>query len=1333
MKLRTSNNCTRIIILVLFFASLKMAAQPLTANAGSNTSTCLGSAITIGGSPSASFGSPPYTYSWSPSAGLSSTTAANPSANPAATTTYTLLVTDAVSGTSSATIIINVNPVPVATAVASTTVCHGTSPNIVLNSSVGGSSFSWTASQSNATGASASSGSAIVQYLNATTTSPGNVTYTITATAAGCVSAPITSSVTVNPAPVMTSSGTATICSGSTVNIPFSSDISSTYTWSATDNVNTTGESTTTQSSSTLNNTITSSAPTSTNVSYTVQPTSISGGCPGSFWPVTVTVNSLPIVNATPGSQTICSGGTANISLSSSIPGTSYSWAANFSGASGAASGCCAISQVLNTTTGSMGSATYTITATAAGCTGTPITANVTVNPLATVSVNSPTICSGGSAVLTASPSIGGGTYVWSGGGSASSTTVSPATTTTYTCTYTSPAGCVSNGLGTVYVTIPPVATFSYIGTPYCQNGTNPFPNYSGGGVAGTFSSTAGLVFISVSTGQINLAASTAGTYTVTNTIAASGGCSAVISTTSITITSLPIAAFSYAGGSYCQNDPNPFPTFSGGGVAGTFSSTAGLAFISTTTGQVNLFSTTSGTYIVTNTIAASGGCPTVSATSNISRNADATIGLTSAAGTNAQTVCVSTPITNITYNIGGGGTGGTVIGLPSGVSGSFAGGTFTITGTPTVPGTYNYTVNTTGICTQTSKNGTITVNALPVVNVNSPTICPGSSASLTASGASTYSWTAGATPTGVNTADASPGSTTSYTVTGTDVAGCSATAVSTVTVGTLPSLSISAMTNPSCNGSCNGTATVLATGGYSPYSYNWSPGGGGAATATALCAGPYNITVTNSIGCSSSIPVTLTEPTAVSGTIISQTNVLCFGGNNGSATISGMGGTSPYTYSIDGGLTFQGSGTFTGMAAGSFSVIIKDNNGCTIILPVTITQPTLLNSSAGSGSTICAGDTAILTGFVSGGTPAYTFLWNTAEVTTSISVSPTSTTTYTISVTDANGCNSSSTATVTVSPASNIYGHVSYSGGVVGSGTNNVVLYNYLPFATSFDTIMVSTLDGTGNYIFASVLQGDYLIKIFPDTLVNPTLVPTYYGNEFLWDSAMVVTHACSSTIADITMIETPPAIGPGTVSGTVYEDSGFIRTPGDPIPGVDIKLGRNPGGQLVTFTETGTGATSGQYSFSNLPVNLAGEYYTIYVDIPGLTRDSTYSFVVTGTDTTFNGLDYFADSNSVYPNASTVGIISNSSPSAKLSVYPNPSKGNATIEYAISSDSQVSLGVYNILGIRIIALADLHQSMGTYKINMNEKMKDLAPGVYFIALLNNGKTYTQRLIISE
>jgi hypothetical protein len=100
--------------------------------------------------------------------------------------------------------------------------------------------------------------------------------------------------------------------------------------------------------------------------------------------------------------------------------------------------------------------------------------------------------------------------------------------------------------------------------------------------------------------------------------MAATGGCPPQAATTTVTITSAPVASFSYTGTPYCKNAANPLPTFSGGGVAGIFSSTAGLVFVSSATGQVDLAASSSGFFTVTNTIAASGGCGVVTATSTI-------------------------------------------------------------------------------------------------------------------------------------------------------------------------------------------------------------------------------------------------------------------------------------------------------------------------------------------------------------------------------------------------------------------------------------------------------------------------------------------------------------------------------------------------------------------------------------------------------------------------------------------------------------------------------------------------------------------------------------------
>ena len=165
-----------------------------------------------------------------------------------------------------------------------------------------------------------------------------------------------------------------------------------------------------------------------------------------------------------------------------------------------------------------------------------------------------------------------------------------------------------------------PVSTFNYTGSPFCSNGTNPVPTYSGGGSAGTYTATpAGLAFVSASTGVIDLAASAAGTYTVTNTITPTGACTPSSTSRTITVTAAPDPTFSYASNGFCQavGANNPVPVFDNGAQAGTFSTSAlsGLTLVSTATGEVNLAASTPGSYAIINTIAATAGCASVADT----------------------------------------------------------------------------------------------------------------------------------------------------------------------------------------------------------------------------------------------------------------------------------------------------------------------------------------------------------------------------------------------------------------------------------------------------------------------------------------------------------------------------------------------------------------------------------------------------------------------------------------------------------------------------------------------------------------------------------------------
>ena len=132
------------------------------------------------------------------------------------------------------------------------------------------------------------------------------------------------------------------------------------------------------------------------------------------------------------------------------------------------------------------------------------------------------------------------------------------------------------------------------------------------------------------------------------------------------------------------------------------------------------------------------------------------------------------------------------------------------------------------------------------------------------------------------------------------------------------------------CYGGGNGSIDITVTGGAPSYTFDWS-NRAEVEDLNSIGAGTYTVTVTDANGCTISQDFTVNEPaTAVSQSLTAQTNLVCSGVNEGSITIAGSGGVSPYTYSIDNGSNYQVSGTFSSLPAGSYSITVKDANGCT-------------------------------------------------------------------------------------------------------------------------------------------------------------------------------------------------------------------------------------------------------------------------------------------------------------------------------------------------------------------------------------------------------------------
>jgi gliding motility-associated-like protein len=521
---------------------------------------------------------------------------------------------------------------------------------------------------------------------------------------------------------------------------------------------------------------------------------------------------------------------------------------------------------------------TYTVANTVAasgGCAAVSATSTITITPVQSSAFNysSSTFCQTGTNPIPTITGVAGGTFTSTAGlvfvsTSTGEINLTASTLGTYTITYTTAGPCGSSSTASVTITLAPIATFSYTGTPYCQNASNPSPTYSGGGTAGVFSSTAGLS-INAASGLVNLSASTVGTYTVTNTIAASGGCPAASATSSITINAVQDSSFSYGGSTFCQSGTNPIPTTATAG--GVFSSSAGLVFVSTSTGEINLAGSTLGTYTITYTTP--GPCAS-------SSSANITITTVPVATFSYTGTPYCQNAANPSPTFSGGGSAGTFTSSAGLVFVSAATGVVNLAAS--TPGTYTVTntIAASGGCPAATATSTITITAVPTVTVNSATICSGQTATLTASGATTYTWSIGATSTGVNTATASPAGTTTYTVTGT-TSGCSSTAVSVVTVNTcnVPVANFTANNTIFCTTPACVNFTDLSTN--TPTSWSWSfPG---ASTTSSTAQNPTNICY-NANG---SYSVTLIATNANGSDTLTQTNYITVGAPV-SVTISG-------------------------------------------------------------------------------------------------------------------------------------------------------------------------------------------------------------------------------------------------------------------------------------------------------------------------------------------------------------------------------------------------------------------------------------------------------------
>ena len=1024
-----------------------------------SSTICVGSSATLTASGAT-------TYTWNPG----NLTTAVVIVTPTTSTTYTIVGSNGTC-TNSTTSLLTVVPIPTVTASSSTTqICSGNSATLTGS---GATSYTWNPGSL--------IGTSVVVSPTLTTT------YTVSGSSGTCTNSAVVT-LTVNNGPVITANASPTIvCAGNSSTLTASGALS--YTWNPgalagatvvvspasttlysvignnalgctttqTVNVTVTPNPTVTASTSSSSICVGSSATLTASgattytwnpgafigTTFVVSPTvtttytvsGVTAGCPGQAT-ITINVVPTPTVNAISSSSAICVGSSATLTASGA---TSYTW--------NPGSLTTAVVVVSPTTT-----TTYTVIGSNGGCTATKTLALI-VNPTPTVTAiaNPTSICVAGIVTLTASGAL---TYTWNPLGLTGSTvSYFQAVTTTYTVTGSSAAGCTNSTAITVSVNAVPILTVAATPTAICIGNSSTLTatgatNYTWNPGALTGSNV--IVSPTVTT-----------SYTVTGT---NGTCS---NTKTITLI------------------VNPNPTITA--TASPTNICAGSSSTLTATGAVSY--TWNPGALVGSSVAVS---PTITTLYTV-------IGSSAAGCTSTQTVnLIVTPIptVNAVANPTAICTGNSSTLTASGATtyswnpGALVGASVIVS--PAVNTTYTVT-GTTGICNSTQTVNVI-VNPLPTLTVvATPTaICSGSSATLTASGATNYTWNPGALI-GASVI-VSPTVSTTYTVIGANAFGCTSTKTLNLIVNPLPSLTVTSTNTNICAGA---TATLIGSGGIS---YIWNPGGipGSTIVVTPIVTTTYTLIGTGPTGCINTATFTQIVTPNPTVTPVATPTAVCIG-NSSTLTATGA---STYTWN-PGALT--GSNVIVTPLVNTTYTVIGANGLCTNTKTISVNvNPTPTITAGALPNPICVGQTASL-----GAVGAVTYTWNPGALTGSlVLVTPAITTNYTVSGANAFGCTANTVVTVTVNPlplltitstATNIC-----SGSSATLTGNGAATYTWNPGAVSGSSIIANptitttyTLAGTSAFGCTNTATFNLSVTPTPTVVASASNLTICIGNS--------------------------------------------------------------------------------------------------------------------------------------------------------------------------------------------------------------------------------------------
>lgn len=933
--------------------------QPPTLNPLTNQAICSGNSVNLNTSGTNLAGA---TYSWTPATGLSNAAIANPVASPTTTTTYTVTASNSC-GSDAETITLTVNQAP-AVSLASTNIsCNNANDGTILATASGGGggyTYAWTPN--------VGTGSAISNL-------PG-ATYSVVVTDANTCTATATATI-INPAAVVASVPTQinVDCFGA-----------------STGSITTAGSGGTPGYTYSIDGTNFQTSPTfaglaAGTITLTVRD---ANNCIGTL-PVTLTQPAAPVsvglVNQTnadcnvPNGALTAAGAGGTAPYSYSIDGTTFQTSGTFT---------------------ALSPGIYVVTVQDANLCTSTLNVNITAPtaPVGTISAQTNVDCNGntnGAFTITATGGNPGYLFSIDGVTFGASGTFTGLSANLYIATIRDAIGCETQIA--VNITEPAIVSgnISAQNNVDCNgNSTGSFTITGTGGTPAYQYSIDGVNFFAGGTFS-NLAAATY-TVTIRDPNLCTGTVPVILTEPqALAATSLitPVDCNGASTGSIAVT-----PT---GGTPNYEYSLNGLTYspLNTFTGL------TAGTYTVF--VRDNNNC-VITLTETVSEPVDLTGSITSQSNINCN------GLTNGAVTVGGSGGVGTYQYSIDGITFQ-AGGTFT----GLVAGMYTVTVRDANGCTEPVQVNIIqpsplTITPTALLNASCNGLADGSVVAASTGGTPGYQFSLDGITFSPNSLFQNLAAGT-YTLTVQDANGCTQSSPFTLTQPDAVLGSISSQTNVDCNGAATGAVSVTASGGnggtyqYSIDGISFSPTG----AFGNLTAGAYTLTFMDGNGCTSTLPLTITEPPILSGSLQAQINIDCNGAASGSFSAIGVGGTPPYAYSIN-GVSFGPSGTFANLTAGAYTLSIRDANNCLITLPLTLTEPPVLTANLVSQINVdCGGsNTGSFVGSGSGGTAPYQYAIDGATFSGSDTFTGLTAGNYTLTIQDANGCTDDVSVTIT-------------------------------------------------------------------------------------------------------------------------------------------------------------------------------------------------------------------------------------------------------------------------------------------------------------------------------